>query len=214
MKIITAANHRYKDIVETLIVSCNKVAVEWVCYDLGGLGFGKPFTVLSEKFQNEGEYEAIQKQQFGIRKSRALFKPSVVKDAMSDYPNEQLIWLDSDCVVHKPITLEASQFDIGVAKRSEKEVAKTKMMIASGMGGLAKYQGFHNAGFIVFNPTENARAFVDHWEALTEKVGNDQLALNVLLESDEATIKVFPHCYNAQIVDDTTVIQHKKGKKP
>jgi hypothetical protein len=213
MKFITAANVRYKAIVEDCIKSVRSLGFDIVVYDLGGLGFGKPFTVTSEQFHNEGEYENTTRRCFGIRKTRALFKPSVVKDAVTDFPNEALVWIDADTLLLKEMHLETGGYDVAVALRSKEEMEKTRKLMCNGMGGLAKYQGFHNAGFIVFQPTPLAREFVNHWEALTEKVGNDQLALNVLIETDEAAIKVLPHEYNSELQTNETILYHMKGNR-
>ena len=217
MKIITAANRHYAGIVEKCAESAKRQGHGIIVYDLGGLGYGVPFTVKDEGFQTDGAYNVKQMRRWGVRVSRSLFKPQVMADAAIKYPDETIVWLDADTLLLKPLDVEGD-YDVGVAARSPDELKKTRMLITCGMGGLATYQGRHNSGFVVFRATGQRLPFIRRWRALVEQVGNDQLALNILIDkmavddtNNTLRIKKFPNAYNSKVIAPDTIVYHYKG---
>lgn len=205
MQIITASNKQFEPIYNNLKSSLEKLKLKHEVYDLGDLGFGIPFFEDNNLFQKAGYYNIIANHY----KSRSLFKPRVVKDALERF-NDDVVWLDSDTQVLKKFDI-SGDYDIGVAERefSQSETLPNvfKMM-----------QGKHNAGVIFFKNTKATREFVDKWCELvvvgveTERgvIRNDQLALNNLLKFFNVKIKVFPHQYNDMQKDADTIIFHQK----
>lgn len=216
MKIVTAANARFKNIVDNMVDSAKSFGYEVIVYDLGGLGSGKIFTMPDfikkeeQELFNEKGYNKVLIE--GRRFSMSLWKPSVIKQAMIDFSDEQIIWLDADTEIKSPLGDISGDYDIGVAKRSKAEMQKIYNNINMGASVFNKFQGKYNAGVIIFNPSYSSKKFVDHWEYATERFGNDQLALNVQLDTGEVVVKAFPNTYNSDVVESDTIIHHMKGK--
>lgn len=205
IKVITAANFRYKNLVIESMIQCKRFGYDYQVYDLGGLGFGKPFPELNEYFQARGFYSEFNKET-GWR-TRALFKPGVIKDALECNPGTMLLWLDADARIEKDLGEIGEDFDIALALRE-----KMELEYSSYAGGWTKkLLGRHNAGVIFFRPTQNTRTFVDRWKSLTAEIGNDQRALHLLMGKEPIKIKELPHIYNDSKMTKETVIRHLKG---
>jgi len=188
-------------------------------YDLGDLGFGKPFSVNDESFEKLGYYE---KEVIKGYKSKSLFKPKLVKACLAEH-NDTTVYLDGDALLCGDISdADTDDYDIGVTLRHPCE-----------LGGdwhqdhfeIAKYV---NAGVIFFRATEGTKKFLDRWDIETDELGNDQMALNKLacpnhypevgsvLEINGVRIKYFPgEVYNFYYFNDlkssTAKIMHFKG---
>lgn len=207
--IITAANKNYADLFAQWKAAVKSFGYSYAVYDLGGLDEGIPFTVDDPNFQATGIYgDLLDDDQKVVRQTKALFKPSVVQDAMARFPKEQIIWLDCDAILQKAFDV-LGDYDIGIVERPSSE------LLPGVYGDIAKMEslGKYNAGVIFFNQTDLAKAFVDSWVKDTETYMNDQTALNALVKGLDAIIKVFPPKYNSPKLDDDTIIYHLKGNK-
>ena len=95
MYAVTAADEKFRPIIdlwEERVIACGMTPV---IYDLGELGRGEPFIPLVkgyETFRKEGYYQLLANGQY---KSRAVHKPFIIAHAL-----EQLD--DADCRVIKP----------------------------------------------------------------------------------------------------------------
>jgi len=195
--LITAANYALKDYVLQSMASAKSLGYELLVYDLGGLGVegSIPFAVNDESFQKEGYYVLVDN---GRWKSRSLFKPSVVKQAMASRPTDFIVWLDADARVIRPIDnivgdpgsvpqpedFTAASYDVGVTSRkmtSEESWRWPNLKNHVFEKYFKYYMGELNAGVVFFAPTAAARAFVEQWEAKTQELQNDQRALNQLI---------------------------------
>lgn len=188
-------------------------------YDLGQLGFGEPFSVEDTTFSEKGYYE---KEVIKGYKSKSLFKPKLVKHCL-DKHQKTVIYLDGDALLRKSISeIDTDDYDVGVTLRhpSEMEGEWHKDHFE-----IAKYV---NAGVIFFRNTPGTRHFLEHWDILTDEVGNDQMALNKLscpdhypkngevIELDGVKIKYFPgEIYNyyhfKELSSTPAKILHFKG---
>jgi len=207
IKIITAANFRYKDLAIESMVQCKKHGYDYQVYDLGKLGFGKSFPELNECFQTKGFYSEFNKEVGWF--TRALFKPAVIKNALECNPNTKLLWLDADARIERNLGEIEGDFDLALALREKMEIEYSD---CAG-GWVKKLFGKYNAGVIFFSPTQNTKAFVEEWKSLTMKIGNDQYALHLLLNKKPMEIKELPHIYNDSTLTKETLICHLKGKR-
>ena len=207
MIIVTAADSKYKSIVEDSIQKSSALGFQIQVYDLGGLGSGIKFEEENESFKKNGYYELLD----DSWPSRSLFKPKVIKLAMNQF-SDKILWLDADAHLVKVPDFGDDNFDIGIALREKPIELKFSR---------PHYRyGLYNAGVILFNNTELARDFVDRWASLTDSKRNDQLALNILLSGhfqhfydEPIRIREFSAHYNSSVLTDDTVIHHKKGVK-
>lgn len=202
MKFITAANARYKPIIGQWIQCLNKIGYSYEIYDLGGLGLGRPFNETNKDFQINGIY----KTEFTLWNTKALFKPSVILDAIID-AKEPIVWLDADAWIQDSINeILQPNYDIGVAVR---DLNNPTQKSAS-----SKQYSKYNAGVIFLNPTDATKQFVREWYELTIKYGNDQYALNMLLLNNK-TIKIHEFSYKFNDIDmsEDTKILHLRGGK-
>jgi hypothetical protein len=209
MRLITAANARFKDMVTDWIAKVTTLGYAYQVYDLGGLNIGTPMTEVDANFHSLGYYREFE----NGWKSRSIFKPKVVGEAIRTF-KEQIIWLDADAMLEKPFGDLSGNYDIGVADRNKAERQLVKNFMSSGQWPDAMLRGFHNAGFIIFNPTPAAGAFVEKWKTYTDAYHNDQLALNKLLsEGKHFTVKRFSTEYNDKELTGRTIVHHMTGRE-
>lgn len=206
MKIVTAANADHKEFLDNCVASVRALGYECVVYDFGGLGTGVDWPIDPATFQKR----------FGkTRMATGLPKPGVVQDAMRTL-NDQIVWVDADTVLRQKMDL-SGDYDVGVALRPKYESDRMGMSGASGMFGLEKFLGKYNSGFVVFNPTDAARKFIDEWVTMTEKNGNDQFTLCSMiqegLKSGSIALRKFPRTYNDPEDRPETVLYHLKSNK-
>ena len=168
MKIVTAANLKFKPFLEVLESQCKKLGYTLEIYDLGDLGYGIPSPVEHENFQQHGWYHTMHENW----RTKALHKPDIIAQALEDEP---IVYLDADAF---PVTqfdeVWDQEFDIGVTLRSE----HTPIL------------GPINAGVLFFRPS--AREAVQEWQQLTQEVGNDQRALCHMLQDGKHKFHGFP----------------------
>ena len=158
MRIVTGGTAQFRQFIELTRRACERFGYQCRVYDFGGLGFGTPIEVTNKDFQNcvPGAMPSC------------LFKPRVMKDALAERTGGITAWLDGDAVLLKPLDeLEDLAFDLAVTLREPQFVGKAHPIM-----------NYLNAGVMFFRDTQQ---IVDEWERATDKLGNDQLALNQLI---------------------------------
>ncbi len=184
MILVTAANKKFAPFVKKSIDQAEKLGYTYRIYDLGDLGFGIPFPIQDSHFKTHGYYSTIHK----TWKTKALHKPDIIMDALS--LGEFVVYLDADAVVIDEIDEVIGNYDVGVTIRRSGELENEPLPAHKTIMGQI------NAGVIFFNPTENTKKFVKEWKILTEKVKNDQLALNQINKSNIKLQKFPAEIYN------------------
>ncbi|HVM61071.1 MAG TPA: hypothetical protein VMV72_09405 [Verrucomicrobiae bacterium] len=189
--LVTAGDWRFQAFVEQSVMAAQKFGYDISAYDLGRLGFGIPFAVEHATFQQFGYYGdalpgADDKNPFRWR-TRALFKPALVRHAMAANPGRYVVWMDGDAMLNAPIDeIASNDYDVGVTVRRITETWRYPNAANRAFAHAAKFRaGELHAGVMFFAPTEAARSFVEKWARLTDQMGNDQLALNKLVNPDD-----------------------------
>ncbi len=180
-------NFSFKGVIEKTIKKAKQFGYTPVVYDLHSLGMGEKFTVKDKSFVTKGYYEKEVRKGY---KSKSLFKPEMVKMCLDNY-NDFTVYLDGDAQLCASIDeIVGDDYDIGVTLRDSHEFERKwyKEHI-----DIVRYL---NAGVIFFNNTPSARRFIDNWQKATEKVGNDQMALNQL-----ACTTKYPEAYSIHVID-------------
>lgn len=223
MKIITAADAAYKEMVIGAINMHNQLGYETLVYDLGGLGIGEPFDISDDMDMIRTTHRTLYT---GTNMQKGSFKPKIILHAMMTHPNEKwLAWIDADAFAIKQIhwVTYFRHFDIAVTMRRKGEHAGTPHPM---------WDQYINSGVVIIQNTLAMRKFVMDWIDLvpTTQALSDQEALNVMcdapklveynklyningysilnLSTDEYNFYYFPE----QPHDDTKVL-HFKGVK-
>ncbi len=209
----------FRDVISHTVRQAHRYGYTPAVYDLGSLGMGEPFAVEDRSFMETGYYAKEPKAGY---KSRSLFKPRLVKHCLSQH-KKFTVYLDGDATLYGPIDeVQDDDYDIGVTLR------KASDMTGKWYEEFSEIAGFVNAGVIFFHPTPATFEFIDKWEAATEKMGNDQAALNRLacpatcpragsiLSINGVRVKYFPcERYNFYYFEDGLApnikIMHFKG---
>lgn len=165
--VATGASSGYRSWLSSFVRSVAQLDYPLEIYDLGGLGFGVPLR--QPELDARDFYEVVGNQW----KSKALHKPALVEDCLRRHATFT-IYLDADTLLLHPIDEVVGDYDVGVTIRSRKELLQLEK-------SSFEYSGYVNAGVVFFGATRGARAFVKRWKALTRMHGNDQKALNLLV---------------------------------
>lgn len=174
MIILTAANKKFKKIVELSIKNTIKLNYKPVIYDLGNLGYGKPYIVKSQTFQKDGFYCHIN----NTWKSKAIHKPQIIFDALLEY-KKTIVYLDAGAVPYQHLNeIKEKDFDIGLTIRRESE------FLNEPVEDHRFVMGKINAGVMFFKYTQQTIKFLSKWIRMSETHKNDQLALNIILNLD------------------------------
>ncbi|HVM61072.1 MAG TPA: hypothetical protein VMV72_09410 [Verrucomicrobiae bacterium] len=223
--IITAGDWRFATLLEHSISAARKFGYDVQAYDLGNLGFGVPFTVDDEHFRKHGYYgNALPGEDLNNPnrwRTRARFKPAVVRHALLTNPGRLIVWLDGDALLHAPIDeIATDDYDVGIPVRKITETWRYPNTANHAFQNATKFKvGEINAGVLFFWSTAPTAAFVERWSAMTDQIGNDQFALNKLVNPNDdrltgpaskrfvpftpkllkvagARVKTFPYEYN------------------
>lgn len=194
MKIVTGADISMREDLESCINSIEQFGYKYIAYDLGDLGFGEPFA-------HSGMCESVG----GLWNSRGLHKPSMIARTM-ETNDGLLLYLDADTRIEKQLDID-TDFDIAVAVRRPKEM--------TGNDTQKTMRGKYNAGVVFINNNARTKAFVQEWCRITDAIGNDQLALNMLLLNAFGGVKIkeLPAEFNDSTISEDTIIYHRKGGK-
>lgn len=188
MKVVTAADAKFKDIIGFWAAQVEDIGLTHQIYDLGGLGQGKPIDLSHlpnfDLFIQTGHYQQLGPEAY---KSHGLHKPAIVRQAFEDAfnPLEDILYLDADAFLRGVPTGMSGQWDVCVTVRPTTEQKRTTE-------GKRSWIGLINAGVIWFNGSDAAKDFIDEWETRTLEEINDQRALNIL-------------CKNAKVGQVTTI---------
>jgi len=215
MKIIIAADGRFREMVEFADSQAKKFGYETLVYDLGGLGIGEEFSVAKEELTEENDEPHI---------VMAPFKPRLIRHALRAH-DDFLVWIDADAFIIKPID-EAitNDYDIGVTMRRKEE---------RGGSHFPDISGYLNSGVIFLNNTIATKRFVEEWNEITQRLDpqSDQYGINelvrqvtdlteynkVFVREDGLRIKVFEcdeynYYYLKENVSNKAKILHFKGQ--
>ena len=203
MIIITAGNHRFFDVINHSVSQCKKLGYQIEVYDLLNLGFGKAWTVTNSSFQKNGFYHRMASCGWC---SKGLHKPEIIEDALNNHKTF-VVYLDGDAVIASNIDEVVGDFDVGVTIRSPAEM-QAHMAQANSLKEPEKTNKKAcqaNAGVLFFQYTDKTLAFVKRWKEKTRELGNDQLAINKLVNPnniklvacadytvDDVKVRIFP----------------------
>ena len=176
MKIITAGDATYKELVAGAVAMNKKVGYDTLVYDIGGLGFGKPFDISEDLEMIRTSKRTLYT---GKTVQKGSFKPKVILDALESFPNEKAFaWIDSDafCIKEIHYIMYRKVFDIAVTMRRKGEHAGTPFPM---------WDQYINSGVVLINNSEHVREFIRQWIARvpTTEALSDQEALNYLCDA-------------------------------
>lgn len=198
IKIVIAGDKNFKDYVRKGKKTTETLGYEVLVYDLGGLGYGKPF---------QGRVgDAVN--------AKIPCKPHIILDALDSInENEYLVWLDADAIIIDKIDEIQDDYDIGVTVRQPKAVENMLPI---------------NAGIVFVKKTQSAIKFIKRWIELSDADISDQPPLNKLsavvcadigstVMREDAKIKVYPcavynNFYFAKKDKPGIKIKHYKSK--
>jgi len=150
IKVVIAGDGNFSSYVKKGIETTEALGYEVLTYDLGGLGYGKPFIGRVS--------DAIG--------AKIPCKPHIILDALHSLrDNEYLVWLDADALIIDKIDEIKENYDIGVTVRQPKAVENIMPI---------------NAGIVFVRKTESAKKFLQDWIELSDQDVSDQPPLNKL----------------------------------
>jgi len=202
MIFITGADWRFLNEAKEWRSLIEKWGYKTAIYNLGHLSIPdaiKGFEVKNNNFITNGWFNCIGGHWF----STGWWKPSVIADALNRF-DDNIVYLDADAKLQRPVDEIRFDFDIGVVRREDTpnlDKASIKVFL----------RGKYNAGVIFFRNCLAIKDFVSKWIEATKKYGNDQAALSMELEKSGFDIKVFEEKYNQKKLKKDTVIQHITG---
>jgi hypothetical protein len=215
MKIVTSSDYKFRLMVNANSRNCLSLGYKLTVFDLGGLGLGERYMVNSD-LVIYGHYHCLA----NGWKSKAMHKPGLVRTALDGLT----IYLDADTLVVGSLDVQGD-YDIGVTVRRPQCDEDT-------CAEHAEVRGMINAGVLFFNDTLASRKFIDEWANMTLLLGNDQWALNsminpsnrVLLPGENLLVGVTKiHTFNGELYNwyyfpekpspDTKILHFKTGKR-
>jgi hypothetical protein len=150
IKVVIAGDKNFEPYVRKGKETTEALGYEVLVYDLGGLGYGKPF--------NGRVSDEIN--------AKIPCKPHIILDALKFVnDNEYLIWLDADALIFERVDEIQEDYDIGVTVRQPKNVENTMPI---------------NAGIVFVRKTPMAIEFIKKWINLSDQGVSDQPPLNEL----------------------------------
>jgi hypothetical protein len=198
IKIVIAGDKNFEAYVEKGTKVTRALGYEVLVYDLGGLGYGKPFIGRVSDAVN----------------AKIPCKPHIILDALDSVAdNDYLVWLDADALIVDKIDEIQADYDIGVTVRQPKAVENMLPI---------------NAGIVFIKKTPAAIKFIKKWIDLCNVDISDQPPLNKLsavvcadigstVMRDGVKIKVYPcatynNFYFAKKDKPGNKIKHYKSK--
>jgi len=98
-----------------------------------------------------------------------FFKPSVIKTALTDQKDD-VLWLDSDCLMKERVDEMLDDCDVAVTLRRFNKIQLRDI-----------YDGYINAGVMAFRNNNQAKGFIDRWIGNFPDSRADQDAMNLTL---------------------------------
>ncbi len=183
--IVTAGDWRYKTFLAHGMAAARERGYEVRLYNLGGLESGIPWTIDDENFRRHGFYDAL----LGL-KTTARYKPSLIQHALAANPGRFIVWLDGDAILNDSIDdIISDDYDVGIPVRKITETWRWPNIKNHAYEHATRFRtGELNAGVLFFQPTEAAAKFVIRWTEMTNLLGNDQLALNRLVNPNNGRL--------------------------
>lgn len=164
-------NFSFKSVIQQTAHNARRFGYKIVVFDLGWLGIGEPFYIEDDSFRARGYYTKLR----NSYRSKSLFKPDIIRKCLEEH-KDFTVYLDGDALLHDRIDeIVSDDYDIGVTLRRPSEI-ESEWHVEN-----ADIVRYVNAGVIFFNPTEATFKFINLWKETTEKVKNDQKALNQLV---------------------------------
>ena len=174
IKVITAADKNFKDMVDVAYRSAKTLGYETTVYDLGGLGHGTPF---------QGKVS----DSIG---AKIPCKPAMILDALTKAnDNDTIVWIDADAIMWSRIDeILDDDWDFGVTMRKPKSNERDDPI---------------NAGIVFVKKTPASIAFMNTWINNVSTGISDQKELNKLFALNNVdylrkrklhnmTVKIFP----------------------
>jgi len=150
IKVAIAGDKNFEAYVKKGTITTQALGYEVLVYDLGGLGYGKPFIGRVSDEIN----------------AKIPCKPHIILDALDSVnDNEYLVWLDADALIIDRIDEIQEDYDIAVTVRQPKAVENTLPI---------------NAGIVFIRKTPAAIEFIKKWIKLSDLGVSDQPPLNQL----------------------------------
>jgi hypothetical protein len=198
IKVVIAGDKNFEAYVKKGTDTTQALGYEVLVYDLGGLGYGKPFIGRVSDEVN----------------AKIPCKPHIILDALTSVEDSQyLVWLDADALILERIDEIQDDYDIGVTVRQPKNIENTMPI---------------NAGIVFIKKTPEAIEFIKKWIELSDQGVSDQPPLNQLASvvcadigstviRDNTKIKVYPcavynNFYFAKKDKPGIKIKHYKSK--
>jgi hypothetical protein len=198
IKVVIAGDKNFEAYVKKGTDTTQALGYEVLVYDLGGLGYGKPFIGRVSDEVN----------------AKIPCKPHIILDALTSVEdNQYLVWLDADALILERIDEIQDDYDIGVTVRQPKTIENTMPI---------------NAGIVFIKKTPGAIEFIKKWIELSDQGVSDQPPLNQLASvvcadigstviRDNTKIKVYPcavynNFYFAKKDKPGIKIKHYKSK--
>lgn len=173
IKVVIAGDKNFEAYVKKGKETTENLGYKTLVYDLGGLGYGRPFTGRVSHEVN----------------AKIPCKPHIILDALNFInDNEYLVWLDADALIIEKIDEIQEDYDIAVTVRQPKAVENTLPI---------------NAGIVFVRKTPQALKFINEWIFLSNQDISDQPPLNKLASvvcadigstvvRNDVKIKVYP----------------------
>jgi len=173
IKVVIAGDKNFEAYVKKGKETTEALGYEVLTYDLGELGYGKPFVGRVSDEVN----------------AKIPCKPHIILDALDSVEqNEYLVWLDADALIIDRIDEIQEDYDIGVTVRQPKSVENALPI---------------NAGIVFVRKTDAAIDFLQKWITMSDQGVSDQPPLNKLSSvvcadigstviRDGTKIKVYP----------------------
>lgn len=198
IKIVIAGDKNFSAYVKKGKETSERLGYKTLIYDLGGLGFGKPFIGRVSDEVN----------------AKIPCKPHIILDALNYVEeNGYLVWLDADALIIDNIDEIQEDYDIGVTVRQPKAIENSMPI---------------NAGIVFVKKTPASISFIRKWIELSDQGISDQPPLNKLasvvcadigstVNRDNTRIKVYPcavynNFYFAKKEKPGIKIKHYKSK--
>lgn len=160
MIIVSLADKNYKERLLHSMLQSQRFGYSTIPYDIGGLGFGKKYTISASILELDVRAKA----------HICLSKPTIMLDAF-DEADETLMYLDADAFLVDTIDeVDTDDYDIGVTYQ----------------GG--EHRTYINAGVLFIRQTDKARRFLEMWidrvhnvNEVMERVESHRIGDNILL---------------------------------
>ncbi len=159
MRIITGGSTGWESMVLGLSQKASELGYPVTAFNLGGMIFGVPFEVDNSELA-----------EFVDRIPRTTHKARLVLRALEE--DEEICLMDADAFPIRPLDLSGyDEFDVAVTIRTPSEIGGSKH---------PKITGYCNSGVMFFRRSQPCEKWLQQWDEMMKKLGNDQWAINEL----------------------------------